>query len=104
MILGNLAVASHFRTRFGLVENLREVEALSFPVGDRLFRFQHIRPTNHLIQRAEAQLGHQFPHFLGNKGHKVDRVSRVTRKVLPQIGILSRYARPDRCSGGRPAS
>lgn len=88
MVLGNLAVAPDFRPDFRLVENLRNIDTLGFPVVDRLFRLQHIRPAHHLIDGAEAEFCHDFPQFLDDERHKVDRVLGIAREVFPQVGVL----------------
>ncbi len=91
MVLGNLAVASDIWPSVWLMENLRDINPLGFPVIDRLFGLQYIGAAHHFIDSAEAQLRHNLPQFLSDEGHKVDRVLGIAREVLPQGRILGRH-------------
>ena len=88
MVLGLLAVAAHLRAHLGLVQNGGEVQPLGLPVGDRPLWLQYIGAPHHLIDGAEAQLRHDFPHILGNEAHKINHVVRVPHEVLAQFWIL----------------
>ena len=81
-------VASHFRAHGRRVEHARQVESLGFPMLDGFVRFQHIGATDHFLDRAEAELRHQFAHFLGDELHKVHRVLGVAGEVFPQLRVL----------------
>src|SRR5256885_5225405 len=49
VVLRNLTIAADLRADRRLIKNLAEIKAASFPVFDRLARFQPIRPPNHFI-------------------------------------------------------
>ncbi len=92
VVLGNLAVASHFRTNFRLIKNPAEVEAACFPVIDGFLRFETIGASDHFVHGAETELRHEFANFLRDKSHEVDGMGRITGEILAKLGILGRNA------------
>ena len=59
---------------------------------DRPAHFESVRASDHFIDRAKAQLGHMFAHFLGDEAHEVDDIRRIAGELLPQFRILRRHA------------
>lgn len=50
--------------------------------------FENIRASDHFIERAESELGHEFADLLRDKEHEIDRMGRVSGEVFAQFGIL----------------
>ena len=73
-------------------------------MADRSVHVQKIAAADHLVDRAEAEFGHQLPHFLGDEAEEVDHVIGLAGELLSELGVLGGDARPGRCRGGRPAS
>ena len=88
VILFDLAVAPHVFRYVGLVENVGEVEPLGFPVFDGFTRFEFVGASNHFVEGADAEFGHDFAHFLGDEVHEVDHMLRITSELGTQFGIL----------------
>ena len=47
-----------------------------------------VRPADHLIQRPEAHLRHQFAHLLGDESEVVLDELRLSREALSELGVL----------------
>ena len=90
MILLDLVEAPHILIRLRRVQELGEIQAFRFPVLNRTVRDQTIRPTNHLINRTEAELRHQLTNFLSNKVHEVHHVISSPHKLFTELRILRR--------------
>ncbi len=88
MVLRDLAVASHFRPDLWLVEYRRVIQSFGFQLFYGAPHLDPIRAPDHFIDRAKAQLRHMLAHFLRNKAHKVNHVSRITGKFCAQFWIL----------------
>ena len=71
-----------------LVEHLREVEALGLPVLDGAVLIQHFRLPDHLVERAEAERGHQLAHLLGDEEEVVDHVLGLALELGAQHRVL----------------
>ena len=104
VVLRNLAVTPDLGSHFGLIKDLAEIQAARLPVLDCFLRFEPVGAANHFVDRAEAELRHQFANFLGDKTHEVDGVRGIAGEILAQIRVLAWPRRPDRCSDGKPAS
>lgn len=91
VVLGNLAVAPHFRPHFRLVQDGGEVQPFGLPVVDGLLGLQHIGTSHHFVDGAEAELSHPLADFLGDEPHVVDHVVGVAHEVLPQFRVLGRH-------------
>ena len=52
---------------------------------DGLLHFEFVHPADHLVDRAEAQLGHDLPQFFGNEEEEVDDVLRLTVELFAQL-------------------
>ena len=89
VILRRLVVRLHMLRHLGLVQDRGEIESLRLPVGDRSPSVEPVDPAHHLVDRAEAELRHQFPDFLGQHEEEIDQVLRLTGELLPQLWILS---------------
>ena len=79
-----LHVIRHLR----LVEDRREVEPLRLPVGDRSPGVEPVHLADHLVDRAEAELRHQFAKFLGEHEEEVDDVLRLAGELLAKLRVL----------------
>ena len=55
---------------------------------DRAAHLDALRASDHLVDGAEAELGHVLTHFLGNEAHEIDDVLRIAGELLAQLGIL----------------
>ena len=53
-----------------------------------MFWFQNIGASDHVGELAEAELGHQFAHFLGNELHEIHSVIGITSEFFAQLRIL----------------
>jgi hypothetical protein len=86
------------------IQDRREVYPAGLPVLDVLAGHELVRASDHLLEGAEAELGHELPDLLGHEEEEVDDVLRRPGETLPELRVLGRDARPGRCSGDRPAS
>jgi len=58
----------------------REVEALcAFQWSTARARLEPVGAADHLVDGAEAQLGHELAHLLGDEAHEVHHVLRARR-------------------------
>ena len=89
VILCVRAIASDFRAHWRRVEQLREVDALGLPMIDGVTRFKNVRAAHHLDDGAEAELSHEFTHFLSDEFHEVHGMLRITGEIGAQTRILS---------------
>ncbi len=64
MVLRDLTVTADLGADVGLVEDVGEIESLRLPVVDGLPRLEAVHATHHFVDRAEAKLRHDLPHFL----------------------------------------
>ena len=55
------------RRRLRLHEQLGEVEALGLPVLHQRALVEHLHLSDHLVEGAVAERGHQLAHFLGDE-------------------------------------
>ena len=71
--------APRARAASGDVENRREIDALGLPVriGDR--GVDLVDAAHHLVDGAEAELGHVLAHLLGDEEEEVDDVLGLCR-------------------------
>ncbi len=51
-----------------------------------------VAAADHLLEGAEAELGHQLAHFLGDEAHEVDDVLRLAGELGPQPRVLRGHA------------
>ena len=88
-----LAMADrHTWGRHHLVQQLAEIDAFGLPMRDRRLGVQPVHLPDHLLKAAEAQLGHNLAHFLGDEEQVVDHVFRRAGKARPQHRVLCRNA------------
>ena len=66
----------------------REIEPFRFPMLDGRGAAEPIYSADHLVERAESQLGHNLPGFLGHERHEADQVLHLAGKAFSQVGIL----------------
>ena len=92
MILRNLAVPSNLGSNLRLVEDRRVVQPLGFPVFHGAAHLDPVRPADHFVDRAKAQLGHVLAHLLGDEVHEVHDVGGIAGEFFAQFGILRRDA------------
>ena len=88
MVLLFLAEGLHAIRHFRLVEDRGEVEPLRLPVGDRGPRVEPVHLADHLVDRAETELRHQFAEFFGEHEEEVDDVLRLAGELLAELRIL----------------
>ena len=88
VVLLHLFVTTHLRPEIRLIQNVGEVETVRLPVIDCRLRLQSIHPSDHLINRAEAELRHDFAHLHGDEAHEVDDVLGLASKALAQLRVL----------------
>ena len=86
------------------VEDLAEVQAPGLVMVDGLPHVEEIAAADHLVDRAEPELGHQLAHFLGDEREEVDDVLGLARGTSPEAGGSGWRSPPGRYPGGRPAS
>ena len=65
-----------------------EVNARRLPVFHRGPGFQQIHPSDHFGDGGEAQLGHNFPQFLGHEVEVVDQMPRLAGEAFAEFGVL----------------
>ena len=88
VVLRRNTVRGDLRADFRAVEDRREVEALRFPLVDRLTHIEQVAAADHLIERAEAHLRHVLAHLLGDEAEEVDDVLRPSLELLAQLRVL----------------
>ena len=79
------------RAAVGLVrlgEDGREIQPLGLPMVDRLVRAEPLDVAHHVVELAEAKLGHDAADILGHEGEEADDVFGLAVEPLPQIGVL----------------
>ena len=59
---------------------------------DGFSRFEPIGAADHFVDRAEAELRHEFANFLRDELHEVHRVRWVAGEILAQFRVLRRDA------------
>ena len=59
---------------------------------DGLPRHKLVRAANHFVERAEAELGHDFAQFLRDEPHEIHDVLRVAGEPLAQLRVLRGHA------------
>ncbi len=50
----------------GRRQHRRQIQAIRFPVSNRGVGFQAVAATDHLVDRAEAEFGHDSARFFGD--------------------------------------
>ncbi len=55
---------------------------------DGVAGFEDVGAADHLVERAEAELGHDLADFLGDEAHEVHGVFRTTGEVLAELRVL----------------
>lgn len=65
-----------------------EVDALLLPMIRSLNSIQTVGASDHFLNGAEAEAGHNFAQILRDESHKVNDMLRIASKVLAQIRIL----------------
>ena len=80
VVLAAGAIGAHVRPRFlDRFEQTRQIEPVRFPVLDRVVGFEAIDAADHLVDRAEAELGHELAGVLGDHEQIIDDVLRLRR-------------------------
>ena len=92
VVLGLAAECGHALRHFRQLQHGREVESPGLPVVDGLARLEPVHATNHLVDRAEPQLGHYLPQVLGQKEEVVDNGFRLACESLSKLRVLGRNA------------
>ena len=81
-----------------------EVEAVGFPVINCRTRLERIGATDHIIDTAKPEFGHELARFLGNHEQVIDDVYRPAGKFLAQTSGPALRFRPGKYSGDTCAS
>ena len=82
----------HAVALYWLEQDTAEVDALGLPVVQRLAHVQHVHAADHLVQRAEAQLGHDLAQLLRHEEEVVDHMLRLAGEARAQHRVLRRHA------------
>ena len=99
-----LAVVDRVRN-VGPVEQLGEVEPLLLPVVlTALLDVEELDAADHLVDAAEAELGHELAQLLARSTGGTERRSPACRRSACAAPDPGSRCRPGRCSGGRRAS
>src|SRR5207253_3557603 len=83
MVLLFLTRAGDRRIDRGLMENGGEIQTLRLPVVNGRLRLELVGAPDHLLELAEAERGHQFPHFLGDEEEIVHDVFWLAGELGP---------------------
>ena len=92
MILVDAAVDRVARPGLGLVEQLREIEALRLGVLDKPRLVEHLPLADHFVEPAVAERRHHLAHLFGDEEEVVDDVLRLADEALAQHRVLRRDA------------
>ena len=74
------------------MEDAREVEALRLPVLDRLLHVEQVGATDHLVDRADAELRHDLARLFRDEEEEVDDVLGLAGELRAQHRILRGHA------------
>ena len=74
--------------RVGRREDRREIQPLGLPMVDRLAAAEPVDAADHVVERAEAQFGHDLPDLLGHEGEEADHVLGLAGEPLAQLRVL----------------
>ena len=74
-----------------LVEQPRKIDAARLPVVHRRRDVAPVDPADHLVQRAEAELGHDLPQLFGHEEEVVDDVLGLAGEAGAQHRVLRRH-------------
>ena len=80
------------RFRGHLIKQLRQIDAFGLPMADGLARIDAIHPADHLIDRAEAEFGHDAAQFFRHEEEVIDHMFRLAGETLAQNRVLCRNA------------
>uniref|UniRef100_A0ABM0MLP6 Uncharacterized protein LOC102810278 n=1 Tax=Saccoglossus kowalevskii TaxID=10224 RepID=A0ABM0MLP6_SACKO len=83
---------AHVGVGLGLVEHAGEVQALRLPVFDARAHVEQVGAADQVVELADAQLGHDLAHFLGDEEEEVDDVLGLALELLAQHRILRGHA------------
>ena len=90
MVLSAAVVDTHALGHIGTMQNISQVNALSFPMINGFLGIQHIDTANHIFKFSYSQLSHDLTHFLGDKGKKINHMFGPAFKFFAQFRILGR--------------
>ena len=85
MILLHRAVSADFRANVRAVQDFTVVQTLGFPVVDRATHLELINTANHLIDRPEAELSHQFAQLFSNIRHEINNSIGAALELLTKL-------------------
>src|SRR5690606_37577762 len=81
-------VQRHAFGQLDAVQQARQVNAFGLPVPDRLLHVDAVDATDHLLDGAEAHLGHDLAQFLGDEEEVVDDVLGLAGEARAQHRVL----------------
>ena len=70
------------------LKHSRKIQVASLRGAKRLVHAEQIRTTNHLVDGANAELGHYSTEFFGEIVEEVDHLLGLPRELGTQLGIL----------------
>jgi len=88
VILGLHLTAGHTRRHSGRVEDGGKVDALGLPVRVGQDGVDFFNAADHLVDGAEAELGHVFADLLGEEEEEVDDVLGLAGEAGAEDGVL----------------
>src|SRR5439155_744872 len=88
----------------GLEEDAAEVEVARLPVIDRAAHLDPLRAADHLVEGAEAQLGHVLAHLLGDEAHEVHHVVGLAGELGPVPPSWPEMSTTSACALATPAA
>ena len=88
VVLRLAVVDRHAARRLHLVQDARQIDAPRLPLVDRAPGVQLVDAPDHVGEAAEAELGHQRAHLLGDEEEVVDHVLRRAGEALAQHRVL----------------
>ena len=59
--------------------------------------FEHVRTADHLVDRTEAEVGHDLSALFGDHEEVIDQMLRLAAEFLSQLRNLESPRRPDTC-------
>ena len=79
-----------FRRHF--IKELRQIDALGFPVFDRAAHVELVDTADHFVDRAHAELRHDLAQFFGDEEEIIDDMFGLAGETRAQHRVLRRHA------------
>lgn len=88
VLLANVVGGNARSERVCWSQDQAEVDVLGLCVAQIFADLEHLGVANHLVDSAEAQLGHDSTKLVGDVVEEVDDVLRRALELLPELWIL----------------